>query len=375
MADGELEAQVLRLVGREPAPHPAEAMFESMLDGWRSQQLARGLSFATIEARARAVRRFHEHSEQWPWWWTPAMAEDWLAELRGIHKVSHSTVRGLQSAVRQFCWFITDPHYTWAADCERAFGTHPVQVLGDFNSAVHTSEVESRPGKRAFTLDELQAFFDHADDQVTRARQLGRKGWLRAFRDAVIFKTAYAWGLRRNEVRMLDVVDFGVNPKAPEFGRYGVCYVRHGKAMRGSPPKRRGVLTVWDWSAEVVEEWVSSIRCHFPTADGAAMFPSERAARVDLSAMNRTFAAYRRALDLDPALDFHSLRRSYVSHLVEGGFDALFVQQQVGHEHASTTSLYTFVSADYRTRTLREALDKTLARALDTAELDAEGDA
>lgn len=41
----------------------------------------------------------------------------------------------------------------------------------------------------------------------------------------------------------LDTVDFGINPKAPEFGRYGVCY---GKAMRGSPPKRRGVLTVWD---------------------------------------------------------------------------------------------------------------------------------
>lgn len=160
---------------------------------------------------------------------------------------------------------------------------------------------------------------------------------------------------------MLDTVDFGINPKAPEFGRYGVCYVRHGKAMRGSPPKRRGVLTVWDWSTEVLEEWAADIRPRFPTAGTAALFPSERAARIGLSQINRTFAGYRRALGLDPGLDFHSLRRSYVTHLIESGFDALFVQQQVGHEHASTTSLYTCVSSDYRTAMLRQALDKTLA--------------
>ena len=48
----------------------------------------------------------------------------------------------------------------------------------------------------------LQGFFDYADEQVTRARDSGRKGWLPAFRDAV-FKVAYGYGLRRNETRML----------------------------------------------------------------------------------------------------------------------------------------------------------------------------
>jgi integrase/recombinase XerC len=76
------------------------------------------------------------------------------------------------------------------------------------------------------------------------------------------------------------------------------------------------------------------------------------------------FAAYRDALGLDPGLDFHSLRRSYVTHLIEDGFDARFVQEQVGHDHASTTSIYTCVSSDYRTRTLRRALDGAVAAAL-----------
>ena len=40
------------------------------------------------------------------------------------------------------------------------------------------------------------------------------------------------------------------------------------------------------------------------------------------------------------------------------------MQQQVGHEHASTTSIYTCVSSDFRTRTLRRHLDATVAAAL-----------
>jgi len=40
------------------------------------------------------------------------------------------------------------------------------------------------------------------------------------------------------------------------------------------------------------------------------------------------------------------------------------VQQQAGHEHASTTAIYTCVSSDFRTRTLRRALDATAAAAM-----------
>jgi hypothetical protein len=40
------------------------------------------------------------------------------------------------------------------------------------------------------------------------------------------------------------------------------------------------------------------------------------------------------------------------------------VQHQVGHEHASTTSIYTCVSSDFRVRTLRKALDITIGAAI-----------
>ncbi len=105
----------------------------------------------------------------------------------------------------------------------------PVQVCHEWNTAVHVQDTEGDPAKRAFTVVELQALFDYVDDQVTRIRGAGRKGWLPAFRDATLLKVSYGYGLRRNETRMLDVADFGTNPHGVEFGEFGICYMRHGR--------------------------------------------------------------------------------------------------------------------------------------------------
>jgi DNA-binding Xre family transcriptional regulator len=149
---------------------------------------------------------------------------------------------------------------------------------------------------------------------------------------------------------MLDVADFAPNPHAPEFGEFGVCQVRFGKALKGSPPKRRSVLTVWDWVPEILAQWVEEARPLMPeSGKSPALWPSERAPRIRDGTLHKRFAEYRDALGLDDGLDFHSLRRSYVTHLIEAGWDPLFVQQQAGHEHASTTALYTCVSSDFRT--------------------------
>ena len=136
-----------------------------------------------------------------------------MTDLRAVHGLRRSSLRGYHLAVKAFCGYLTDPAYGWAGECER--GTHPVQVVHECNTAVHVQDAEPDPVRREFTRDELQTFFDHADDQVERIRAAGRKGWLAAFRDATLFKVAYAFGLRRNEVRMLDLADFGVNPRSP----------------------------------------------------------------------------------------------------------------------------------------------------------------
>jgi site-specific recombinase XerD len=348
---------------------PEEQVFTAMTDGWRAQQLARNLAFATVDKRLGVVRAFAAHAEAFPWSWRPQMLDEWLADLRSVRGLRRSTIRNYASTVSAFCSFVTDPAYGWPAECIRRFGSHPVQVVHEWNTAVHAQDAEGDPARRAFTLEELQTLFDHADDQVAQARAAGRKGWLALFRDATLFKVAYAYGLRRTEVAMLDLADFGANPHAPEFGDHGVCRVRHGKAKKGSPPKPRSVLTVWPWTVEVLQQWVHDVRPLMPEAvTSPALWPSERGGRITVSVINKRLTDYRRALGLASGLDFHSLRRSYVTHLIEDGWDPLFVQQQVGHEHTSTTSIYTCVSSDFRTRTLRRALDATVQAAVSLRE-------
>ncbi|MFB7467036.1 tyrosine-type recombinase/integrase [Streptomyces sp. NPDC056224] len=362
-------APSLFIVGGAPLLHPETQVFEGMLAGWRDQQLARNLSKGTIEDRLSAVQRFQRFTNEWPWTWRPADVEEYTAHLRSDGRErSHSTIRGYHGHVRLFLEYAADPRYEWTAVSERLFGTHPSQVFFEWNTAVHVAEYEGRPGRRALTKVELQQFFDYADDQAAAARTSGRKGWLPAMRDATAMKATYAWGLRRREVIKLDLADFGRNPHAPEFGDLGVVYVRWGKASKGSAPKRRSVLTVFPWSVKVLEQWVGSYRTLFETAaSSGALWPSERSPRLDMGALGDRFASYRDALGLPQELTLHCLRHSYVTHLIEAGYDPLFVQQQVGHSYASTTALYTSVSSDFRTRTLRKVLDGTISRAIGAA--------
>ncbi|HUZ44820.1 MAG TPA: site-specific integrase [Acidimicrobiales bacterium] len=338
---------------------PEEAVFEGMVAGWMAQQQSRLLAGTTVENRASIVRRLVGFTNEYPWAWRPVDVEEWTSSLVGAD-LAHSTIRNYQMSVSLFLGYISDPRYGWIDVCESRFGTPPVQVFHEWNTAVHRAEDESRPDRRPLSRDELQTFFDYCDDVVVRAESSGRKGWLAAYRDAVLFKTIYAWGLRRREAAMLDISDWGPNAKAPAFGRYGVLNVRWGKASRGSPPRQRSVLTVMSWASEGVAEWIEEVRPAYVTGPKAMMWPTERASRVASSAISARFAAYRDAIGLDTALTPHCLRHSYITHLIEDGFDQLFVQQQVGHRWGSSTAGYTKVGSDY----LQSALARALGPAL-----------
>lgn len=333
---------------------PEPALFESMLEGWGRQQRSRRLSGPLVESRERLVRRFQAFTMAWPWAWTPEQVELWSCSGGW----AHSTIRSYQGALAVFLDYVCDARYGWLAECEQRVGARPVQVCHEWNTAAHVADYEGRPERRPLTRVELQAFLDAADDRVESAALSGRKGWLAAFRDATLFKTVYGWGLRRREAVMLDVCDFTVNPAAPELGAFGACQVRFGKAMRGSPPRRRVVATVMPWAAQALEEYLAEVRPRYGCDAHPAVWLTERAARISARQVDDRFAQFRSLAGLPAELSVHCLRHSYVSHLIEDGVDPLFVQQQVGHSWASTTAAYTTVGADARNRMLRSALSR-----------------
>jgi integrase/recombinase XerC len=344
---------------------PEEAVLEAMLAGWVTQQTSRLLALTTIEQRVLLVRRLVKFSNDYPWNWTASDVEEWTTALVG-RGLAHSTLRNYQMSVQLFCGYVTDRRYGWDVVCEQRFGTHPVQVFHEWNSAAHRDANEARPGNRPLSRKELQTFFDYCDERVATVTKTGRKGWHAAFRDAVLFKTVYAFGLRRREATMLEVADLSANPHAQQFGRYGAISVRYGKAMKGSPPRRRTVLTTMGWSAHTLAEWVEEIRPGYGTAS-TSLWPTERGAAISTDHLNTRFAAYRDACGLPALLGPHCLRHSYISHLLEDGYDHLFVQMQAGHTSGSSTAGYTTVGSDYKNDALRRALNRAFTDPTDPA--------
>lgn len=340
---------------------PAPALFESMLGGWERQQQSRFLRPATISQRMALLRRFAGFSNLYPWEWTPGELEAFTSGLvSGNRPLAHSTVRSYQMAVQLFCEFVTDRRYGWATECDRRFGQVPIQICHEWNTVAHLADYEGQPGRRALTYDETQALFDAADARVDDIGARRRKGALAALRDAMVLKTVYAYGLRRREAAMLDVTDFRHSPRAERYGAFGAIEVRWGKASRGGPPKRRTVLTVpeMDWVVPVLAQWCEEVRPSFDPGSHRALWMTERRGRISPRQLNEAFSQARASAGLPPELDLHSLRHSYVTHLLEFGYPQLFVQQQVGHSYASTTALYTSVSDEFRNRLVERSLER-----------------
>lgn len=342
-----------------------DRVFEAMVEGWRAQMLARGLTGSTIEGRCRVLRRFQEFAGTFPWSWRPVDLDDFMADRRsGERPVSLTTLRSDSNAIAMFCAYTSSSSYGWGDFCQRVFDDVPTQIAFEWNTPRHTCDDAVPAERRAFTKSELQRLFDDVDDRVDREFAAGSKRWLPALRDSIAFKVCYAYGLRRREVTMLDVQDFGPNPHVRAYGDFGAVAVRWAKGTSGSGPRRRTVLTVpeFEWVVDLLRFWIAEGgRWHFPTADrSAALWPSERGDRIRLGSVSDAFAAARDEAGLPKELGLHCLRHSYVTHLIEAGYDPLFVQQQVGHSYSSTTALYTSVSSDFKQKTIQRMIAKRL---------------
>jgi site-specific recombinase XerD len=340
------------------------AVFEAMLTGWSRQQKSRMLGDMTITDRDRLVRRFADFAETYPWAWLPGDVEDFTTSLTsGKDRLAIGTIRGYHLTLRLFCDYLTDTRYGWATQCRDRFGQVPTQICHEWNTVAHLNEYEGQPQRRPLTYAELQTLFDYLDERVDSIATAGKKGSLAALRDAVMIKTAYAYGLRRNELARLDVADLRANPHVRDWGTYGSVHVRYGKAIRGGLPRRRTVVTVpeMDWVVEGLRQWIEEARPLFDAADHPALWVTERLTRVTPHQIGQRFVQIREELGLDEHLSLHCLRHSYVTHLIEFGYPERFVQDQVGHAFASTTALYTSVSNDFKNQALKAALQRVYA--------------
>jgi site-specific recombinase XerD len=156
-------------------------------------------------------------------------------------------------------------------------------------------------------------------------------------RERVLFQTAYACGLRLQEVLNLQVKDI-------DSARM-VVHVRQGKGNKDRlVPLSLRLLT------ELRDYW----RWHRPAP---WLFGNKAGAPVHPGTVQRQLRRAVKKADLRKPATMHTLRHSYATHMLEAGVDVMTLQKILGHRQLSTTARYLHLRGDQLQR-LPSLLDR-----------------
>lgn len=303
-----------------------QQLFEAMLLSWTRHQPASLLVDETVAEKVGAIRLFASFTNAYPWTWTSDDVAEFWAELR-VRGVDRMRLRSYQMWLKLFCDYLLDERYGWSEKCQQRFGRLPER----FSDTPDADSTTGKGASRALTRAELQALLKYADEQVRDATALGRKAVLAAFRDAMVLKVAYGWGLRRREAMLLDIADWLPNPQTPKLGSFGALQVRCGLGTPDGQDLTRTVLSLFPWAVTEVRQYLSWVRPLIAGGRDTAMWPTARGNRLSARQLNDVMASYCAAVGLGEGFDLHALRLSYVHHLVDDGIPEQLVCEQVGH--------------------------------------------
>lgn len=170
-------------------------------------------------------------------------------------------------------------------------------------------------------------------EEVAQLLEAARPG-----RERVLLQTAYACGLRLQEVLNLEVRDI-------DSARM-LVHVRQGKGNKDRlVPLSLKLLTILReyWRVQRPARWL------FGTKDGQS--------RVHPGTVQRQLRRAVKKAGLRKPATMHTLRHSYATHMLEAGVDVMTLQKILGHRQLSTTARYLHLRGDQLQR-LPSLLDR-----------------
>ncbi len=165
-------------------------------------------------------------------------------------------------------------------------------------------------------------------------------------RDRAMFEVLYGGGLRVSELVALDQEDVDA--------RTGLARVR-GKG------KKERLAPLGSCAVEAIRDYIQmrhSVRLPRKARD-ALFINAVDGRRLTTRSVSRILRKRLLEAGLDATLSPHALRHSFATHLLQNGADLRSVQELLGHEHLSTTQIYTHLT----TENLKAIYDRAHPRA------------
>ena len=257
----------------------------------------RGLSERTQEAYTRAVRQLAEHYHKSPDLITEEELRQYFLFIKNVKHYSRNTMTIALCGIKFF--YEQTLNRSWAI-----FGI------------VRPPREKKLPV--ILSLEEVRQIL----------------GYLKLPRYKVSLTTIYSCGLRLQEGTNLHVADI-------DSARH-LLHVRHGKGAK-------------DRYVPLPERTLQLLRGYWMShRNPLLLFPSPGHGDIPLSTSTEPMArssvqdAFHAALKesrINKLASVHTLRHSWATHLLEAGVNLRLIQEWLGHSSATTTSLYTHLTA------------------------------
>ena len=300
----------------------------------------------------------------------------YFAHLRGTHGHAESTIKNYRGVLRRAVRDIGRPPWAWQAqdidlllsqhnqrgvtagtqmvtitalrgfqnyllggvglcnEIQQDFGFRPQPFITSENAIPYRRKGRKRsklvtpltPEQCALLLGEYQY-------QIDVARQRHTKSYQPLRRDYAITVLALSYGLRADEISGIELGHFISDRKYLQFRQFAVLRVI-GKGSR-----ERAVRLYAPAAAEVLTWYIDHVRPAFltkRTTNPNLLFLSERGCTLCHRQYRRSLASVAAAAGLPMRVYPHLLRHTYATEMAQIIGPAA-LQQQLGHEHLSTT--------------------------------------
>jgi len=156
-------------------------------------------------------------------------------------------------------------------------------------------------------------------------------------RDQAIIKTAYRHGLRASEIGMLQRDDVDL--------RQGRITIRRLKGSLGG---------VYPMQPDVIKCVRAYLRTREP-GDSPYLFISNRGVPIDRRTLWKMMQTYGERAELPhDKQQFHILKHSIATHLLDAGADLSFVKDWLGHANIQNTTIYARLTSTTRDAKARQ---------------------